>query len=98
MLIVLGGLWVFIGEVGVHYIYSLQWQWPQLKLPGENLDKDFILRDPPGVSPGLLAAHRRHYQSGDTHYYTTPGKRIDSKTELRILFLSDPHIMCTYAM
>ena len=86
-------------EVGVYYVYSSGWEWPQLRLPGADLDsKGFIRHDPPGVTHELLSAHHRHYQYGDIHYYTAGSVREISTEEagVRILILSDPHIMCTF--
>lgn len=95
ILLVLSVLWICISEVGVHYIYSSQWEWPQAKA---NLDDRKVTRHDPGLSPGQLANHHRHYQYEDTHYYTS-GSAVTQGTEeagLRVLILSDPHIMCTF--
>lgn len=98
ILLVLSALWVSVCEVGVHYAYSSAWEWPQL--PGKDLDsKEFMKHDPPGVAQELLSAHQRHYQRGDIHYYSAGSVRRGFATEeagLRVLILSDPHIMCTF--
>lgn len=101
ILLVLSTLWVCICEIGVHYAYSSRWEWPQLELSGENLNsKELIRHDPPGVAQGLLASHLRHYQYEDIHYYTTESAvargAITGEVGLRVLILSDPHIMCTF--
>lgn len=101
ILLVLSALWVCISEIGVHYVYSSRWEWPQLKLTRKDLhSKELIRHDPPGVAQGLLSGHRRHYQYGDIHYYTTESAvargASTGEAGLRVLVLSDPHIMCTF--
>lgn len=96
VLLLLSALWVCISEVGVHYVYSSQWEWPKVKA---NLDDRKVTKHDPGVALGLLADHHRHhYQYEDTHYYTTGLTAVKGveETGLRVLILSDPHIMCTY--
>lgn len=98
VLLVASSLWLFLGEVGVHYVYSLRWQWPRL-LSTEFLDRQFIRHYPRGIARDLLdTTLRYHYQSGDTHlYYRIPGSGGDvEETRLHALILSDPHIMCTF--
>ena len=101
LFLVFSVLWLFLGEVGIYYIYSLRWQWPQqLNELNGYLKKHLIRDNPPGTS--LDSSQRYHYQNGDTHYYTRPERFKRSATTsstqagMRILILSDPHIMCTF--
>jgi hypothetical protein len=97
ILLVLSVLWVCTCEVGVYYVYSLGWEWPQLKLTEEQMgSREFMRYDPPGVAQELLSTHHRHYQYGDIHYYTTGSGVNAVEMALRVLILSDPHIMCTF--
>ncbi len=101
ILLVVSATWVFTGEVAIHYFYSLNWQWPQLRLSRDYLESEFSQPDSPRVPDTLLTTdHHYHYQRGDSHYYIMPGS--DQQDEgnggagLHVLIMSDPHIMCTF--
>ena len=104
LVLLLTGVLIFAGEVGIFYLYSWMWQWPGLdSLSG-------LVRHHTGLRRELhlsSATERYHYQSGDVHYYTrflsgdhdSPEGYVNRPNPtilLRVLILSDPHIMCTY--
>lgn len=108
LVLVLTGVLAFVGEVGIFYLYSWRWQWPEVGMSVDSLSQ--LLKHPTGLGKEQLlssAIHRHHYQSGDVHYYTrqlstdhvSPEGYVHPPTPtilLRVLILSDPHIMCTY--
>ena len=104
LLLAATALWVYIGEVAIDYLYSLKWQWPELDISRETLERDFTQVDPPRspLSQSPDSAHQYHYQRDDSHYYVVPvssegdGPRKGGDTGVRVLFMSDPHIMCTF--
>ena len=90
---------LFIGEIGIFYIHSWDWFWPEIR-PSKNSLSQMTKKKPLGgmrISPS--ASLRYHYDSGDAHYYTAASEGARQKEVevlLRVLILSDPHIMCTY--
>lgn len=103
LLLAAAALWVYTGEVAIHHLYSLKWHWPELGLSRESLKREFTQMDPPrNPLSQPNAADHYHYQSGDNHYYVVPnsseqgGARKGGGTGVRVLFVSDPHIMCTF--
>ena len=94
ILVAVTAIWVYTGEMGLHYLYSLRWQWPQLGLSRDHLEREFAEVD-------RNTGHHYHYQNGDSHYYVMPGSEQDEGKEsgdagLHVLIMSDPHIMCTF--
>ncbi len=89
---------VFVGEVGIYYVYSWDWFWPDINPPKTSL-KHMTRHVPMGIrntelsGPGI----RYHFQNKDIHYYTTEEFYQEPRRLLQILILSDPHIMCTYS-
>ena len=101
ILLVLSALWLFLGEVGIYYVYSWKWYWPELGISTEDLEKYFTRENLQGVTGDLyLPSERYHYQNGDSHYYSHPvhSKHAQEEREvaLKVLLMSDPHIMCTF--
>ena len=104
ILVAISAIWVFVGEIGIFYVHSLKWQWPQLGLSSEQLKRDFNQLSPHQAPQGPIATgNHYHYQSGDSHYYTTEhsdqhgdGEKEKSDVGLHVLIMSDPHIMCTF--
>lgn len=104
LVLVLNGMLVFVGEVGIFYLCSWRWQWPEV-VSVDSLSQ-LVRHIPPELSKEqfpISATERYHYQSGDMHYYTRPPyvkhgapKDYVATKALRVLILSDPHIMCTY--
>ncbi len=91
--------WVILGEVGVYYIQSLRWEWPELGLSRQD---DYVKHDPDIFEFSQL----NHFQKGDVHLYARSSGKEEVVSEeravreepLRVMFISDPHIMCTYAV
>lgn len=95
-------VWCFIGEVLVFKTYSIGWKWPT---PRPDRPED--------ASKTVTIQPRSYHQDKDTHHYV-PGsykalsardrrrvRRRKSQTAdhyLKIMFISDPHIMCTNNM
>lgn len=80
LLLGLSALWIFIGEVGVHYIYSLKWQWPQAS--SSRTKQQF--------------SQPRLQRDGEQPIKPGSEEESDNGEALQILIMSDPHIMCTF--
>jgi len=91
---------VIVGEVGIFYIYSWSWFWPDIS-PAKVILARMNQHKPVGGGRALPSSgfYRYHYESDGMHYYTSPSENDQYQkpsTLLKILVLSDPHIMCTY--
>ena len=97
VVLAVSAIWLLIGEVGVYYLYAFKWEWPQLGLTTVALEREFSQQDPHGPPQTLVKGRQYHYQNGDDHYYTSGVESRKTKgAELRVLIMSDTHIMCTF--
>ena len=88
--------WCLVGEVFVFMLSSGGWKWPT-PLHLEKVQSQDTTTTMPQI--------RTYYQDGSTHHYALGSyKRLSAKERkqvshngyLKIMFISDPHIMCTH--
>ncbi len=80
--------WCLIGEVFVFMLSSGGWRWPTPLY----LDK---VQSPDMTT--TIPQIRTYYQDGSTHHYALSSyKRLSANGYFKIMFISDPHIMCTH--
>ena len=85
-------LWILLGEFGAFYFYSLRWFWPSASTALSSRAVKQCLKD---------GDQYCHVSRQDAIYFpesfnTSSSFRQKSLSELKMLVLSDPHIMCTY--
>ena len=91
---------VIVGELGIFYVYSWYWYWPDIG-PAKGILSRMKRHKPVGEGRAIptTGPYRYHYENGVVHYYTSPSENPRYQKPsiwLKILVLSDPHIMCTY--
>lgn len=85
-------LWLLVGEYGVFQLYSLRWQWPSAESVLSTNASCLNKNGPPYCYSGFQ----------DAYFFPVPMLNDSStllrppKAELKMLILSDLHIMCTY--
>lgn len=82
-----------LGETGAFTLSSRSWRWPTPNEGPRISQDDDVIHD------------TKYYQDGDSHQYILRSHQKQSTKELsrtgkspvmKIMFISDPHIMCTH--
>jgi len=92
-------LWTLTSEVLAYKITSLSWGWPKPYPDSQALDNSYLSRKYlviDGIHQFVLGSHEPGVVGGTSSSYRYRNRDSKVNHHLRLLILSDPHIMCTH--